>query len=92
MSGSITIEVSGVQSVQFTLGEGGVMYQMILIGLGLWVLVGFVVGLGTVGFCGGIGWAGFNGLKLDGLTYTCGSLRILGEPISLFATVSVSRV
>jgi hypothetical protein len=53
--GSLTMEMSGVQSVQFMRGVGGVMCLMAWIGLGLWVLVGFVVGLGTGGCCGRIG-------------------------------------
>jgi len=52
--GSLAMEVSGVQSVQFTLGEAGATFPKVLIGVRLWVLAGSVVGLGTGGCCGRI--------------------------------------
>jgi hypothetical protein len=55
VSGSITIKMSEAQSVQFMRGVAGVMCLRALIGLGLWVLVGFLVGLGTNGCYGKIG-------------------------------------
>jgi hypothetical protein len=91
-AGSITIGMSGVQSVQFTRGVDGAMCLLVLIGVGLWMLAGWLVKRGIGGCCGGISWVGFSGLRLEGLICMCGSLLIWVERISLFVMGLVLRV
>jgi hypothetical protein len=66
LSGNVTIEMSGVQSVHFMGGVVGVFCRVVWIVVGLLVLVGCIVGLGIGGCCGGIGLGVCSGLRLEG--------------------------